>query len=100
MKKQSKARAPVVTLTAGTLNGKRTLNLHLKEKWGRGKRAQVRVERLNTKEQAIDLLVERAKDWSDQDLRTIRGKAFKLMWNAPWPLNEKWLSGNGGDHRA
>lgn len=99
MTEQSKGRAPVVTLTVDALDNRRTLKLHLREKRGRGNMAQVSVEHLDTKEQAVDLLVERARSWSDPDRRTIRGKAHKLMWNVPWPLNEKWLAENGGDSR-
>lgn len=96
MSEQSKERAPVVTLSVGPGENGHTLNLQLNEKRGRGKRAHVHVERLGTKEQAIDLLVERASGWSDQDRRVIRGKAHKLLWSAPWPLNEQWLAANGG----
>ncbi len=79
MTEQNKRHAPVVTLTVGLEDNRRTLQLQLDEKRGRGKTAHVDVERLGTKEQAIHLLVERASSWSDQDRRVIRGKAHHLL---------------------
>lgn len=99
MTEQENGHAPVVTLTVGPGENGNTLKLQLKAKRGRGKTAHVHVERLGTKEQAINLLVERARSWSDQDRRVIRGKAHKLLWSAPWPLNEQWRAANEGHSR-
>ncbi len=99
MTEQNKGHAPVVTLIVGLEDNRRTLQLQLDEKRGRGTTAYVHVERLGTKEQAIDLLVERASSWSDQDRRVIRGKAHHLLWSVPWPLNEHWLAANEGHSR-
>ncbi|MFK7603613.1 hypothetical protein ACI3L1_15520 [Deinococcus sp. SM5_A1] len=96
MTEQSKGHVPVVTLTVSPGENRYTLNLRLDEQRGRGKTAHVHVERLVTKEQAINLLVERARSWSDQDRRVIRGKTYKLLWSVPWPLNEQWLAENEG----
>lgn len=84
MTRQARERAPVVTLTVGPGENGPTLSLRLDEKRGRGSMAHVHVERQGSKQQAIDLLVERARGWNDQDRRVIRGKAHKLLWSADW----------------
>lgn len=90
---------PTVILNVGLNKGKVTFRLQIKEMRGRGKAAQVLVDREPSKGEAIRVLLERAAGWSARDKMIIKDKAYRLMWDTPWPLTPEWLADHKGTYR-